>query len=94
MKTPVIAVTLKQAREWYNSDNATLKELALRAFKLTDILTRKMTFEEARKVLSMDEHEISSQLELLEAIQAAAKEAINDFKERTIKRAYAVLNDK
>jgi hypothetical protein len=33
MNTRNVAVTLEKAREWYNSGNATLKEVALQAFK-------------------------------------------------------------
>ena len=33
MDTRNVAVTLEKAREWYNSGNATLKEVALQAFK-------------------------------------------------------------
>lgn len=37
MNTRNVAVTLEKAREWYNSENATLKEVALQAFNRDEL---------------------------------------------------------
>lgn len=59
MKTRNIVVTLKKAKEWYNSDNNTLKELALQAFskeELTEFdFTKIKTFENALTALEYSE---------------------------------------
>ena len=53
-----INVTLDEAREWYNSGNETLKELALKCFPLRKLNTHNFenikTFEDAVKSLGMD----------------------------------------
>ena len=50
-----ITVTLEKAREWYNSDNNTLKEIALQAFSEEELttfdFTKIKTFEDACKAL-------------------------------------------
>ena len=45
MDTRNVAVTLEKAREWYNSGNATLKEVALQAFKEEEL---KQTFKDIK----------------------------------------------
>mgnify|MGYP004568970885 CR=1 FL=1 len=37
MKTRNVAITLEKAKEWYNSDNASLKEIALQAFNKEEL---------------------------------------------------------
>ena len=53
-----INVTLDEAREWYNSGNETLKELALKCFPLRKLNTHNFenikTFEDAVNELGMD----------------------------------------
>ena len=57
MKERNIKITLDKAREWYNSDNESLKEIALQAFD-KDELTYKFkditTFKEACKALGLN----------------------------------------
>ena len=38
MKERNITVTLKKAREWYNSGNTSLKEIALQAFDKNELV--------------------------------------------------------
>ena len=51
MKERNITVTLEKAREWYNSGNTTLKEVALQAFNKNELnefdFTRIKTFEDS-----------------------------------------------
>lgn len=59
MKERNITITLEKAREWYNSGNATLKEVALQAFNKNELnefdFTRIRTFEDALTVLKYTE---------------------------------------
>lgn len=59
MKKRNITVTLEKAREWYNSGNATLKEVALQAFNKNELnrfdFTRIKTFEDALTALEYTE---------------------------------------
>lgn len=54
-----ITVTLDKAREWFNSGNATLKEVALQAFSKEELnafdFTKTKTFEEALNALKYTE---------------------------------------
>lgn len=52
-----ITVTLKKAREWYNSDDRSLKEIALQAFEEQELAFNYKnitTFKKACKVLNLD----------------------------------------
>lgn len=59
MKERNITITLEKAREWYNSGNATLKEVALQAFNKNELnefdFTRIRTFEDALTILKYTE---------------------------------------
>lgn len=54
-----ITVTLEKAKEWYNSDNESLKEIALQAFSKEELdtfdFTRIKTFEDALTALEYNE---------------------------------------
>lgn len=57
MKERNITVTLKKAREWYNSGNATLKEVALQAFSRDELIPKFKsitTFEKACEALNLN----------------------------------------
>lgn len=52
-----IAITLEKAREWYNSDNESLKEVALQAFDENELMTdytNIKTFKNACDILNID----------------------------------------
>lgn len=56
-KIAIIKVTLDEAREWYNSDNESLKEIALQAFdkdELTYNFKNITTFKEACEALGLN----------------------------------------
>lgn len=56
MKTRNITVTLNKAKEWFNSENAALKELALQVFSEDELIynfREITTFEKACKVLGL-----------------------------------------
>ena len=59
MKERNITVTLEKAKEWYNSGNATLKEIALQAFSKAELnrfdFTKIKTFEDALTALGYKE---------------------------------------
>lgn len=56
METRNLSVTLNKAKEWYNSDNAELKKLALQAFSKEELepfdFTKVKTFEDALRALN------------------------------------------
>lgn len=58
MESRNVILTLEKAREFYNSDNTTLKEVALQAFTKEELTIPKYTdiktFEDAVKALGMD----------------------------------------
>lgn len=58
-----ITITIDKAREWYNSENDTLKKIALQAFSENELkfdFRSIKTFEEACKVLNIDYININS----------------------------------
>ena len=57
METRIITITLNKAKEWYNSGNATLKELALQAFSKNELVCNFKnitTFKKACETLGLD----------------------------------------
>ena len=58
MKEKNITITLEKAREWYNSDNESLKEIALQAFDKKELntfdFTKIKTFKDACNALDID----------------------------------------
>lgn len=57
MKTNTISINIELAKEWYNSNNAKLKELALQAFKEEDLqfsFRDIRSFEDACNALNLD----------------------------------------
>lgn len=59
METRNLTVTLEKAKEWYNSGNESLKEVALQAFSKEELtvfdFTRIKTFEDALTALEYTE---------------------------------------
>lgn len=72
MESRNIALTIKKAREWYNSGSSDLKEVALQAFTQEELTTPKYTdiktFEDAVKDLGMD---LDNVLYVISSIEAA-----------------------
>ena len=57
MKERNVTVTLNKAKEWFNSGNATLKEIALQAFSKNELVCNFKnitTFQKACEVLGLN----------------------------------------
>ena len=70
METRNVTLTLEKAKEFYNSGNAALREVALQAFTLEELTTPKFTdiktFWDAVKALGLDIHYVQIDLAALE----------------------------
>lgn len=66
METRNVTLTLQRAKEFYNSGNTALKEIALQAFTHEELVTPNYTdiktFEDACKALGMDKSKVESDL--------------------------------
>ena len=80
-----ITITLEKAREWYNSGNTSLKEVALQAFSKEELtvfdFTKIKTFEDALTAL-----------EYTESTKAYIRTTINDIRYSTASAAMLTLN--
>ena len=87
MKARNIKVTLNKAREWYNSDNDSLKEVALQAFKEKEL---KVTFRDVKSfidacnVLNIDK---VNAIDIVEQIKNTSKASAAIFKISIIRKA-------
>ena len=87
-----VTVTLEKAKEWYNSDNATLKEVALQAFSEEELapfnFTEIKSFKDALLCLypfgSKDYNDVVTNLK---SIRAISKASAAMFKLNIIRRA-------
>ena len=87
-----VTVTLEKAKEWYNSDNATLKEVALQAFSEEELASFNFTeiksFKDALLCLypfgSKDYNDVVTNLK---SIRAISKASAAMFKLNIIRRA-------
>lgn len=73
METRNVTLTLQRAKEFYNSGNAALKEVALQAFTQEELTTPKYTdiktFEDACKALGMNMTNVEYDLSNLECLE-------------------------
>ena len=73
METRNITLTLEKAKEFYNSGNAALKEVALQAFTQEELIIPKFTdiktFEDAVKALGMDLDNVLCDISHMEAVE-------------------------
>ena len=73
MESRNVTLTLQRAKEFYNSDNAALKEVALQAFTQEELTTPEYTdiktFEDACKALGMDMTNVEYDLSNLECLE-------------------------
>lgn len=93
MKERNITVTLEKAKEWYNSENATLKELALKAFdenELTCKFKQITTFKDACEVLNLNYNNISS---LIGSISMISRASAAMFKLNIVRKALNLGQD-
>lgn len=78
METRNVSITLKKAKEWYNSDNAALKKIALQAFSEEELntfdFTKIKSFEDAlRYIYKSNSSRYLSILELIEKLNSVSK---------------------
>lgn len=73
METRNVTLTLQKAKEFYNSGNAALKEVALQAFTKEELTTPKYTdiktFEDAVKALGMDLDNVLCDISYMENVE-------------------------
>ena len=73
METRNVTLTLEKAKEFYNSGNAALKEVALQAFTQEELTTPEYTdiktFEDAVKALGMDLDNVLYNISHMEAVE-------------------------
>ena len=78
METRNVTLTLEKAKEFYNSGNAALKEVALQAFTQEELTTLKYTdiktFEDAVKDLGMDINKVACDLNNLTCLEGGLGE--------------------
>lgn len=78
METRNVTLTLQKAKEFYNSGNAALKEVALQAFNQEELTISKYTdiktFEDACKALGMDINKVESDLNNLTCLEGGLGE--------------------
>ena len=87
-------VTLSKAREWYNSGNKTLKEIALKAFLENELnpppYSEIKTFENAVKALGMN---LQLELTIVEDIEKESKASAAMFKLNIVRKALNLGQD-
>lgn len=78
METRNVTLTLQKAKEFYNSGNAALKEVALQAFTKEELTTPKYTdiktFEDACKALGMNKSGVECDLNTLSSLEGGLSE--------------------
>lgn len=78
METRNVTLTLQKAKEFYNSGNAALKEVALQAFTQEELTTPNYTdirtFEDAVKALGMDPDTVLCDITYMEGIEGGLGE--------------------
>ena len=88
MKERNITITIDKAKEWFNSGNATLKEIALQAFDKEELtafdFTSIKTFEDACNTLSIDRKAANYLVRVMDGI---SKASVAMFKLNIIRKA-------
>lgn len=93
MKERKVTVTLSKAREWFNSGNAALREVALQAFDKTELMsdfTDIKTFQDACKALKLD---YSVMLSIVNTIKQVSRASAAMFKLNIIRKALNLGHD-
>lgn len=87
-----ITITLEKAREWYNSDNILLKELALQVFNTNELFeyTTIKTFKDACDTLNIDYRHAD---DLIQYIAESSKASAAMFKLNIIRKALNLGQD-
>lgn len=91
-----ITITLEKAKEWYNSGNTSLKEVALQAFNEKELtafdFTRIKTFKDACEALDLDYYYIVDTIENI-IIFGHSKASAAMFKLNIIRKALNLYQD-
>lgn len=91
MKERNIAVTLEKAKEWYNSDNESLREIALQAFSKEELdtfdFTKIKTFEDALNALGYSNAEQNIINDTIDTLNSISKASAAMFQLNIIRRA-------
>lgn len=92
METRNVTLTLKKAKEFCNSGNAALKEVALQAFTKEELSTPNYqditTFEDAVKALGMDMSDVNYDLNHLDSLEGGlSKHLVAVYKLDIVRRA-------
>ena len=94
MKERNVTITLDKAIEWFNSSNATLKEIALQAFGKEELtafdFTRIKTFKDACNTLSIDRKAANY---LVRVMNRISKASVAMFKLNIIRKALNLGQD-
>lgn len=94
MKERNITVTLEKAREYYKSDNESLKDIALQAFSKEELntfdFTKIKTFKDACNVLNIDYRTVNYLVHVMDGI---SKSSIAMFKLNIIRKALNLDQD-
>lgn len=97
METRNIKITLEKAIEWYNSDNNTLKEIALQAFSKEELtafdFTKIKTFEDALAILQYSKYEKIHITEAINSIPMYSKASAAMCKLNIIRKALNLGQD-
>ena len=97
MENRNITVTLDKAKEWFNSGNATLKEIALQAFSKEELnrldFTKIKTFEDALTALRYDESTKAYIRNTINDISMFSKASAAMFKLNIIRKALNLGQD-
>lgn len=92
-----ITITLEKAREWYNSDNTSLKEVALQAFSKEELtafdFTKIKTFEDALAILQCSKYEKIHITEAINSISVHSKASAAMCKLNIIRKALNLGQD-
>lgn len=90
METRNVTLTLQKAKEFYNSGNATLKEVALQAFTKEELTTSKYTdiktFYDACRVLKLDKIKVTKEIAFLKTL-INGKQLVAIYKLNIIRKA-------
>ena len=93
MKERNVTVTLSKAREWFNSNNATLREVALQAFDKTELMpnfTDIKTFQDACIALKFGYY---TMLNIVNTIKQVSRASAAMFKLNIIRKALNLGQD-
>lgn len=97
METRNIKITLEKAIEWYNSDNNTLKDIALQAFSKEELtafdFTKIKTFEDALAILQYSKYEKIHITEAINSIPMYSKASAAMCKLNIIRKALNLGQD-